>query len=214
MGDGITGLNPGKARTDIENINAGVTQVQKTFVVDSEKFNEELGKLWYSPRALEFDEVVVPMMEEINNKIIEFNEDTVSRCVGAYNRIAPAHGESQISIASGPYMTASYAKLQEISPSGVVGMEVDKVKTCVSEYISKMNALANDLPNLPDTIAFYDTDGSLANSCKTNIQKLRDSIGDYSETIIEKVSVCIAEEVMKVEQGRANAQDALSGTSV
>ncbi len=204
-GGGIVGLNPGKARADIEGINASVTALQKNLVTASNAFFGELTNLWYSPIAVEFGMKVLPLIKDIDNEIISFNDKTIAKCVAAFNRIASAHGTGSISVAAGPYLMGDYASMRETGPDGTVGMKVEPTRVCMETYISAISGVASALSGVPDRIAFYDTDGSLASACATNISSLRGKIESAINTIRSIVEPQLTEEAQKVEQAAATA---------
>ena len=88
----IVGLNPGKAKADIENINAGICGVQRKLIDITSTFFTDLSNAWYSPKGVEFQGKVLPTIESINDQIIAFNDKTITKCVAAFNRLAAAHG--------------------------------------------------------------------------------------------------------------------------
>lgn len=210
-GEGIVGLNPGKAKADIENINTAVTGLQKTLVTASSSFFGNLSNLWYSPIAMEFGSLVIPMIKEIDDQIISFNDSTIAKCVAAFNRIASAHGTSSISVAAGPYAMGDYPSMKEVGPDGTVGMKVDQVRECMENYISAITGVSGALTSVPSSIAFYDTDGSLVSACQTNIASLRSQIDSAINTIRAKVEPQLTEEATKIEQAAQTAAGQMGG---
>ena len=204
-GGGVVGLNPGKARADIENINASVTALQKNLASASSAFFGELSTLWHSPIAVDFGMRVLPLIKDIDNEIISFNDKTIAKCVAAFNRIAAAHGTGSISVASGPYLMSEYATMTDVAPDGTAGMKVDPTRTCMETYISAISGVSAALSGVPDRIAFYDTDGSLASACATNISALRAKIEEAINTIRSIVEPELTEEAQKIEQAAQTA---------
>ena len=101
----IPGLYPSKAIKDIKNINDVICSIQSIYVNDINNYFAKLYDSWTSPKAQDFYEKIVDVVKNINNNLIDFNESTIDNLVASFNRIAPSHRESYISVAKGrePY---------------------------------------------------------------------------------------------------------------
>lgn len=210
-GEGLVGLNPGKAANDIRNINNSICDMQSSLVKSTDAFFSDLATLWYSPKAVEFAGKVLPKLESVDQAIISFNDNTISKCVSAFNRLAAAHGTGGISVAPGPYLTSNYPMLKDAGPDGNVGMEVEHVRTCLEAYLSSIKGVAGGLGGVPARIAFYDTDGGFAGACQTNVNALRSLIEDAINTIRGEIEPTIQEETAKTEQAAQAAASSISG---
>ena len=59
MADGITGLNPIRAKQQIEELNINLSSVQNDFVSKTQNFLSSLSELWYSEKAVEFSNNII-----------------------------------------------------------------------------------------------------------------------------------------------------------
>ena len=201
----LVGLNPGKAKTDIENINAGICGLQRRLVEITSTFFADLSNAWYSPKGIEFQGKVLPKIESINDQIIGFNDKTITKCVAAFNRLASAHGTGGIAVNPGPYLGTEYAMMKDADPEGKVGMSVSQVKTITENYVAALSSVVGGLSSVPSSIAFYDTDGSFAGACRSNVEALRSLVGEATSTIRTTVDAASEEETARVEQGAQTA---------
>jgi len=211
-GNGITGLNPGKAQSDIKRINEAVVALYNDLNSAGLEFYTALSKLWYSPKAIQFYTDTAVTISALADEISSFGKSTVNDCVSAFNSIAAAHGTSRIGISAGPFSPVdTYGTMLDIGPSGEVGMEVDQVKTVTAEFVNHMNKISSNLAGVPRSIAFFDTDGALVRSCNTRVDQLTGKVEGAAHSIISAVSSAIVEETSRVEQGAQTAASAISG---
>ena len=211
-GNGITGLNPGKAQSDIKAINEAIVALYNDLNSAALEFYGAVSKLWYSPNGMQFYNDTAPTISALASEISSFGTSTVSSCVSAFNSIAAAHGTSRIGISAGPFAPVdTYGTMLDIGPGGEVGMEVDQVKTATAEFVSHMNKISSNLSGVPRSIAFFDTDGALVRSCSTRVDQLTGKVEGAAHSIITAVSNAIVEETMKVEQGAQTAGESLRG---
>ena len=201
----LVGLNPGKAKTDIENINAGICGMQRRLVEITSTFFADLSNAWYSPKGIEFQGKVLPKIESINDQIIGFNDKTITKCVAAFNRLASAHGTGGISVNPGPYEGTEYTMMKDADPEGKVGMSVSQVKTITENYIAALSSVVGGLSSVPSRIAFYDTDGAFAGACQSNVEALRVLVEEATAAIRILVDTASNEETARVEQGAQTA---------
>ena len=201
----LVGLNPGKAKTDIENINAGICGLQRRLVEITSTFFADLSNAWYSPKGIEFQGKVLPKIESINDQIIGFNDKTITKCVAAFNRLASAHGTGGISVNPGPYLGTEYAMMEDADPEGKVGMSVSQVKAIRENYVAALCSVVGGLSSVPSRIAFYDTDGAFAGACQSNVEALRALVEDATAEIRNLVDTASNEETARVEQGAQTA---------
>ena len=201
----IVGLNPGKAKADIENINAGICGVQRKLIDITSTFFTDLSNAWYSPKGIEFQGKVLPKIESINDQIIGFNDKTITKCVAAFNRLASAHGTGGIAVNPGPYLGTEYAMMKDADPEGKVGMSVSQVKTITENYVAALSSVVGGLSSVPSRIAFYDTDGAFAGACQSNVEALRALVEDATAEIRNLVDTASNEETARTEQGAQTA---------
>ena len=201
----LVGLNPGKAKTDIENINAGICGMQRRLVEITSTFFADLSNAWYSPKGIEFQGKVLPKIESINDQIIGFNDKTITKCVAAFNRLDSAHGTGGISVNPGPYLGTEYAMMKDADPEGKVGMSVSQVKTITENYVAALSSVVGGLSSVPSRIAFYDTDGAFAGACQSNVEALRALVEDATAEIRNLVDTASNEETARTEQGAQTA---------
>ena len=206
----LVGLNPGRAKADIENINVGICGVQRKLVEITGKFFADLSNAWYSPKGIEFQGKVLPIIEDINDQIIAFNDKTITKCVSAFNRLAAAHGTGSISVSTGPYAGGDYAMMKDTSPEGKVGMSVSQVEAIVDNYTAALASVVGGLSSVPARIAFYDTDGAFAGACQSNVEALKNLVESAISTIRTTVTVASEEETKKVQQAAQTAASQLN----
>ena len=153
---GFVGLNVGKARRDIENIDASMTEIENRFSKFTSLYFEDISTLWFSPRAVEFEGRMSAITDNIAEIIHDFKIKLVNRCVNAYNAIAPAHGSSSYYYTASSSKAIEYVELKSIGPNNEVGMDVQHVIDATSKYIEKIQEISSDVENIPTRISFYD----------------------------------------------------------
>jgi hypothetical protein len=169
----IPGLYPSKAIKDIKNVNDVICSVQKVFATAINNYFDKLYDLWSSPKALDFYGRASSELTSITDEIINFNESIISELVASFNRIAPSHRESSISVAKGAYTSLKLKPLLEIAANGKIGMKDKLVDNATTDFLMQIKNIVNKTSPIPDTIYFYDTDGKLAGSCNTKVSELR-----------------------------------------
>ncbi len=206
---GFVGLNVGKARRDIENIDAAMTEIENRFSNFTTSYFDEISTLWFSPRAVEFEGRMKSITDNIAEGIYDFKANLINKCVDAYNAIAPAHGSSPYYYTARKSKEIEYVELKSVGPNSEVGMDVQNVKSATTHYIEKIQELPSYVEDIPKRISFYDTDGGFASACSTNMDNFRGLIEHSINNIIGTISTVIAEEQMRVEKGLSNAQATL-----
>jgi len=169
----IPRLYPSKAIKDIKNINDVICNIQYVYSNAINTYFDRLYELWTSPKALEFYGRACNELRKFNSAIINFNDSIINELVASYNRIAPSHRESSISVSKGPYNSLKITRLLEKSPSGKVGMDDKMVENVSKEFLMQIKNIVNKTSPIPSMVSFYDTDGKLAGSCNTKISELR-----------------------------------------
>ena len=169
----IPGLYPSKAIKDIKNVNDVICNIQKVFASAINTYFDKLYDLWSSPKALEFYGRTSSELTSINDEIISFNESVIDELVASFNRIAPSHRESSISVAKGAYTVLKIKPLLETFANGKIGMKDKLVDNATRDFLMQIKNIVNKTSPIPNVIYFYDTDGKLAGSCNTRVSELR-----------------------------------------
>ena len=210
MENGMIGLNPVEAKSRIEDFNGQASAIQREFVNKTSSFFFEMSKVWFSPKAMDFQADVVPLIDNLDKELVYFIESVVNDSCQAFNAIATSHGCPNIYVNSGPFTGSDYVRLLPNDEAGNVGMKIKEVKTRASEYLSSLNDIKNNLQTLPRNIAFYDREGALASSYATRIDKICNMVEDNTNIISEKLSSIVGEETARVETSAINASSSMS----
>lgn len=210
MTDDVIGLNPARAKQQIEELNGNLTSIQNTFVANTQDYLSNLKDLWYSPKAVEFSQDIIVTLNEVDDELKKLTTDIIDDACGAFNILASAHGTSRISVFPGPFSSSQYQNCKEIDPSGNVGMRIKDVNILTTDYIAQLGNLNNSLQNVPKNISFYDTEGNLAGLFSTKVDKVKSLINDSINYINQKLAQSINEQIELSEQGVSNAADLLS----
>lgn len=212
MTDDIIGLNPMRAKQQIEELNGNLSSIQSTFVVNTQDYLSNLKDLWYSPNAVEFSQDIISSLNEVNEELKKLTIDIIDDACGAFNILASAHGTMKINVVPGPFASSRYQVCKEMDPSGNIGMRVNDVNVLTTEYISQLGKLNDNLQNIPKSISFYDTEGNLAGLFSTKVDKVKTLINESINYINQKLAQSINEQIEMSKQGVSNASDLLSNS--
>lgn len=210
MSDSIIGLNPVRAKQQIEELNGNLTSVQNTFVSNTQHYLSTLKDLWYSPKAVDFSTQAISALNEVNDELIKLTVDTVEDACGAYNLLALSQGASSISVVPGPFSSTDYEICEESDPSGNIGMRINSVKSLTEDYLLQLEKLNNNLQDIPKDISFYDKEGNLAGLFSTKVEKVKSLINDLINYINKSLSQLVNEQIELSEQSVNNAADIMS----
>ena len=226
--DGFSGLNPSKAKNDIEIFEGAGMQVYNIIKDANVKFVTDMSSHWWSRRAVDFAEQNLPIMADAQNSIYRFINNTVVKAVNAYNSLASnntdhistdrsAMVEGQLPNDTPEVFQVGGAggqtAFKEIGPSGKVGMYVDDVNaTYLPELTTTItNAINTYLDNIPDTISFYDPSGEIALAYKNGIAEGKSKLDTELKSIYDSINAVVESEINLSKEEAANAASDMSG---
>ena len=204
-----TGLNPERARADINNFQneyfAAISKCDDAL----EAFLDLLEINWASPKAVEFYQRFADRLSEtFYSKPTEEGNKIVEGAIEAFNSISSANGGSTISDFGMMGVGAGSHEFKE-EIDGDVGMNIANVSTAIPEFKQGVESGLNDLANVPKQIAFYDPAGEQAATYETGIIRVHDYIDQTVNTLISIVNTAIAEEQDNINLGKQGAVDAM-----
>ena len=159
MPEGWVGFNPDKVQDSImalyhEGYTLGVS------VLDSAARNlfRELSKLWYSPKAKEFDNMYRVYIHDLLDRAYKLIIDLCAKAQQAYNvhSISNGLGVNTNFIGWVYGLNPEYDALQEVSPNGSTGMYIYEVKKVLDQYVLDVARGLGYIEGLPNTIDLYD----------------------------------------------------------
>ena len=222
----ITGLNPTLAKQQIDDFYQTATEIGNDFHMNRLlPFFENVGKVWYSPKAVEFWNV---HFYDLLLAVETYNDAVHNVCVkatAAYNRLATSNGlpgigetdfgeevNSRALWAEGSLgLTEAGIYFQEASPDGIVGMDYQKVNDYVDRLKEDVRVFVDKVEALPVTIAFFDPDGSLQELYKGLI---RAGVADVVKSVITMssgIKSATQEEINAVVAAKESAASTLGG---
>ncbi len=210
MKNEMTGFNPTYAKAQIEDMNASISLIQRNFVENTSLFLKKLSESWFSSNAVEFSDLLVKKVEDLDHELVYLAESFVDDSCSAYNEIATAQGVGTVYVNSGPFVGGDYTRLSEANANGDVGIMVQKVRDLATEYVSSLEKVKEDLGNLPRRIDFYDKAGIIAEAINNRINRINQMVDDSIKTLSTELLTALDEEVSLQESAVSDAQDIMS----
>lgn len=210
MADGITGLNPIRAKQQIEELNEELSKVQNNFVSKTQDFLLNLSELWYSEKAVEFSNNMIVSLNEVDQELKKLIIDMIEDACGAFNMLADANGIMRIEVVPGPFVNGEYISCKDMDPSGNVGMRANDVSTLTEEYIEELETINSRLQDIPSNISFYDSEGNLENTYNADVSRVKILIEESINFINQKISQAVNEQKESNVQASIDAADIMS----
>ena len=210
MADGITGLNPIRAKQQIEELNINLSSVQNDFVSKTQNFLSGLSELWYSEKAVEFSNNIISSLNEADQELKKVTIDIVEDACGAFNMLADANGAMRIEVVPGPFANGEYISCKDMDPSGNIGMRVDDVNILTEEFIDELETINNKLQDIPSDIAFYDQENNLEGTYTAEVNRVKTLIEESINFIDQKITQAVNEQTESSEQASVDAADIMS----
>lgn len=197
--DGFTGLNIDGAHAQLQNFSdLGKTTFDK-MVGAIENFINGVKERWASPNArsfsMDFSEKWLAIIEKYKASYYQ----AISGCNNAGSALARANGAAWSNVDSA-YLdegTDVYNLFVE-DLNGMTGMATELVKVYRDLFKYEMDNAINTLSNVPRTIDFYSTDGSLLSAYSTGIDKLQEDINTSFAETFTQISSYIDTEVENI----------------
>lgn len=222
----LTGLNPSLAKAQINDFYATGKALGDEF--DTKyltPFFEEMGKAWYSPKAVEFWRVHFYNMLVSMLSYSDMLNNVCFKATDAYNKLAEMNELPGISDTDFKKEMNSRADwndgslglteldiyFHEVSPDGAVGMDVNLVRSLISTLKQGAKEFAMKVEDLPVTIAFYDPAGILQETYKGLV---RAGVAEVLKSIISMSSAmeaAIQEETNVVLAAKESAASTMAG---
>jgi len=216
--DGITGLNPQVAQLDLEEFTRSMYYVQEELYDEFLQMMWDLSLNWFSPKAVEFGSNYIPRLSDLLNSIMTRADHIRQMATDAYNNLATSNGIGAIDSFYPETRTGNYftnTTFKEAGDSGVVGMDVEKVKgTIVPNGYHGIKAALAKFDDVPLTIAFYDPDGEMKAKYKTIINMLKMDAMNLVNEIVRTIMTALEEEqaiIVASKEEAANAMNTAQG---
>ena len=215
----ITGLNPSQAKTQIGIFYDQGVALTRDFENVEEVFMYNLHDEWYSPKASEFGTKYSLELFNVGNSVRMSLFKICQNARDAYNSLATSNGAPTIAddyFSEGslyqPQMAneAFSIKLNEIGPSGEIGMKVEDVKITVNTLKEGIDKLIAGLEALPIDIAFYDPNGEMKLAYKQEILNVVQKISELATNIYADIDSAIETETHLIEEAKNAAADTMN----
>ena len=217
----FTGLNPEEARMQIENFFDEISITSWNFCeFGMDSFIKGLKTAWCSPKAKEFGEKYFPKLYAIYDNCLTTATNICISAVAAYNYLATSNNTQTMSadgFENGKQKELIESKkgmlLDEISPNGVVGMNVAQVKMYLEVFKGNVDTFIRDMTSIRDNvdIAFYDPNGEMKAAYKTLIQKLIDNVTDLTSSMYTDLYHAFNDETDTILLAKDNAVSTMAG---
>ena len=205
----MTGLNPTMAKTRIEDFNGEASALQREIMTLTTDFFAELSQIWFSPKAIEFQDIAVAAVDDFNRELVYLIESIVNDSCEAFNAIATSNGIPSILIETGPFASLSYTKLLEMDPEGNVVIDVSQTRTLTDNFTNSLSGIMKSTNNLAKDIALYDPEGNLARIFALRIDKFCKYVDENIKIVNKELNDKIDEQITVATEGVQKAQENL-----
>ncbi len=215
--DGITGFDPDKSKSYINDFVDRYDQIAFEFGNALSNMLIELSTKWYSPRTTGFWNESRYRVSNIVNLFYSTRKTILVNVFASYNCLARANNypttEDYYSEKVRNIVSSELEELEfkEASDTGAVGMNTMLVKNVILPVFTKtIDVCYQSLDNLPMSIAFYDPEGEIQAKYKELISTLRENLKKEVEVVMRALTYAIEQEADNIEIAKQNATDALS----
>jgi len=203
----IPRLNANDAIGKIEDINEIISKIQRDFIENTGEYLHNLSNSWWSYKAINFGDKLVSKVDDIDRELVRADEVAINDACSSFNDIARFRNTKSIYVQAGPFMGINYKKFKDADESGRVGMMTDAVENQTTEYVSVLESIKNAVNGIPNSIGFYDVNGSLVKTYHLKLNKISSLVNDSINLVSNEVKLATQEEV---DLTKAAARDATS----
>ncbi len=213
-GEGMTGLNPGQAKQNIENFYSSAMHAGEEL---SNAFSDlllNLSNSWASPKAMIFGESCDAQGSDLLNNYYTAIYSIAKNAEHAYNVIASAHGGEgyiSVNISNEGHVESLGGRSFKAEKDGVVGMNIALVKVDLDAFDISMNKFYSSLDSIPMEIAFYDTEGTQLASYRNAIAKCKNDAKTAAESVRKEVQAAMETEQNTILLAKQQATETLNG---
>lgn len=207
--NGVVGLNPIRAKQQIDDLNVRLSSAQRTLVSDTQDYLDKLAKVWFSPNAKDISQSIGASIKEVDEEIKKNTVDIIEDSCRAFNSLAISQGIMEVNIVPGYFNNAEYTNCNEEDSSGNVGMKIKLVKEITDEYLIKLDKIKQNLQEIPKDISFYDNESEIASLFDSRVEKIKNSLNGSIDFVNKKITQAILEQEELVADGSSNATDIL-----
>ncbi|MBP5684093.1 MAG: hypothetical protein J6X02_02420 [Bacilli bacterium] len=206
----IPRLNANDAVRKIEDINDDLSKIQRDFIETTGDYLFNLSNSWWSSKAVNFGDKLVNRVDQIDRELVYLDESTVNDACSSFNDIAHFRNTRSIYVKAGPFLGVNYNKFKEADDVGRVGMNTKNVENYTNEYVSVLESLKKNVNGIPNTIGFYDVNGSLVKTYQVKLNKINSLVNDSINLVSKEVQTLAEQEVDLTEKGASEATSVLS----
>lgn len=213
--NGMTGFNPQQVHADIQAFSDHFYNCYDCFDTAYVDLFLALSETWASPRAVEFSNTYAPKCYELLQKLGTEGEGNVKRVKQAFLAVASANGypgdfKDDGLLADDLNYVADTYPLQE-EKDGVVGMNIQAVvNEIIPEFERNIQAGIKEVESLPDSIAFYDADGSQQAAYSGTIKRVASELSTMAEEVKTAIINATNEEENQITLAKQQATETLS----
>ncbi len=227
MSDGWTGLNIEAVKKELDDFEQKMYEIASNYQSAYDLFEDELKKLWASPRAVDFNTNLLHL--ERYGRKIKYDCDDVLRSASNAAKIMAQHNGATFDYDYHGYKTIgereaetgqkinvgyvtwdeSFGPLKQ-SINGVEGMNIPLVKYSLDCFQGSAQAVINDLNALPINFSLIDPNGELVSLYRSIVTKRASELQEEINDAVATVSAALEEETLQVRLGKEQAEQTLS----
>ena len=207
--DGFTGLDIGKARSQLQNFNDMAYDGFYKIYNAAQTFLQEIGKNWASPNAVSFSNDFSSKFSSILSDFQTKVYHAINGCNAAGRALANANGASWSDVSCTLSSDCSFGAGCSETLNGATGMVVDNVKTFRDELKANIESGVETVSFMPRAIDFYSTDGSLVSAYSTGIDKIAEAIKSACDEEYNIISGYIDTETNNIMIAKNSAEESM-----
>ncbi len=206
----IPRLNANDAIRKIEDINDIISKIQREFIDNTGEYLYNLTNSWWSNKAIAFGEKLVNKVDDVDRNLVFVDESTVNDACSSFNDAARFRNTRSIYVQAGPFLGVNYKKFKEADDAGRVGMITSDVENQTSEYVNILESIKNAVNGIPNSIGFYDVNGSLVKTYHLKLGNISNLVNDSINLVSNEVQTATQEEVDLTKTAASDATSVLS----
>ena len=158
-------------------------------------FYNSLSASWYSTKAVNFSDKLISELNELSITINSYYNNSVDSIIDSYNSLALEEGKKTLDFSTNFNLSFNYPSMISEGPNGVIGMNIGKVKSALSQFITDFKDAFNSLSFIPSTVVISRDSNGNKNYYFTSVDELKNNVKVIIEKIINEVITSINQEV-------------------
>ena len=169
-----------------------------------------LGSSWYSTKAVDFSSEFGGMVDEVEKNLKDYYRKNVNGVCNDFNILASKYNKRKLEFDGTLDLKLNYPLLLAKGPDGSIGMNINKVKSTLSEFAIEIDEVIDSFSEIPSYVILSKNADGVKNNYNTNSETLKATIKEMASKIVDRVTTFVNQEVDNINKASMLAVEELN----